>query len=210
MNRDAKVSVYDLKSVLKRFRDQRNWQQFHDPKNLAEAIAIEASELLELFLWKNPAEIEVAIKKGKTFQREIENELADVFCFSFNLANALDLDVSSIRDDQIRFLHRHVAIDAIFPNLRAQFRKLAAILLFVTLQALHGVRRRLTFRRMHIVTRGAGHLRRRSTPPPRVPTHAHRDTWCRSRTIGSSGFFASAPPGCHVHPRAHLHPDAAA
>lgn len=96
MRRDAKVSVHDLKSVLKQFRDQRNWRKFHDPKNLAEAIAIEASELLELFLWKSPTEIEVAIKKDKTFQREIENELADVFCFSFNLANALDLDVSSI------------------------------------------------------------------------------------------------------------------
>jgi NTP pyrophosphatase (non-canonical NTP hydrolase) len=102
MRSDAKVSVYDLKSVLKRFRDQRNWQQFHDPKNLAEAIAIEASELLELFLWKSPTEIEVAIKKGKTFQRDIENELADVFCFSFNLANALDLDVSSIVQRKIK------------------------------------------------------------------------------------------------------------
>jgi len=84
MKSDAKVSVQDLKTALKRFRDQRNWSQFHDPKNLAEAISIEAAELLELFLWKGPKEIQSAIREDKTQVREIENELADIFCFSFN------------------------------------------------------------------------------------------------------------------------------
>jgi len=102
MKSDAKVSVQDLKTALKRFRDQRNWSQFHDPKNLAEAISIEAAELLELFLWKGPKEIQSAIRKDKTQVREIENELADIFCFSFNLANALNLDVSSIVLRKIR------------------------------------------------------------------------------------------------------------
>ena len=102
MKSDANVSIEDLKAALKRFRDQRDWGQFYDPKNLAEAISIEAAELLELFLWKNPTEIESAIRKDKALLKEIENQLADVFCFSFNLANALGLDVSSIVERKIR------------------------------------------------------------------------------------------------------------
>jgi NTP pyrophosphatase (non-canonical NTP hydrolase) len=69
--------------------------QFHDPKNLAEAISIEASELLELFLWKQPVQITDAFKKDRKFRRAVEEELADVICFCLNLANTLGLDVSS-------------------------------------------------------------------------------------------------------------------
>jgi NTP pyrophosphatase (non-canonical NTP hydrolase) len=102
MKSDRTVSIDALKSVLKHFRDKRNWIKFHDPKNLAEAITIEASELLELFLWKSPIEIERTMKVDKAFRKEVENELADVFCFSFNLANALDLDVSTIVQRKVR------------------------------------------------------------------------------------------------------------
>jgi NTP pyrophosphatase (non-canonical NTP hydrolase) len=102
MKCDRTVSIDALKSVLKRFRNKRDWVKFHDPKNLAEAITIEASELLELFLWKGPVEIERMMKADKAYRREIENELADVFCFSFNLANALDLDVATIVQRKIR------------------------------------------------------------------------------------------------------------
>jgi NTP pyrophosphatase (non-canonical NTP hydrolase) len=96
MKSDKTVSIARLKLILRQFRDKRNWAQFHDPKNLAEAITIEASELLELFLWKRPEEIERLLKSDKSFKMEVENELADVFCFALNLANSLDLDVSTI------------------------------------------------------------------------------------------------------------------
>jgi NTP pyrophosphatase (non-canonical NTP hydrolase) len=96
MKSDKTVSIETLKSILRQFRDKRNWAQFHDPKNLAEAITIEASELLELFLWKRPEEIDHLLKSDKSFKMEVENELADVFCFALNLANSLDLDISTI------------------------------------------------------------------------------------------------------------------
>jgi NTP pyrophosphatase (non-canonical NTP hydrolase) len=96
MKSDKTVSVETLKSMLRQFRDRRNWAKFHDPKNLAEAISIEASELLELFLWKKPEEIETLLKLDKSFKIEVENELADIFCFALNFANSLDLDVSTI------------------------------------------------------------------------------------------------------------------
>lgn len=98
-----KITVIDqLKDILKRFRDQRNWAQFHDPKNLAEAVSIEAAELLELFLWKTSAEIEQRIRSDAAFMTDVENELADVICFCLNLANALDIDVSTIVRRKIR------------------------------------------------------------------------------------------------------------
>jgi NTP pyrophosphatase (non-canonical NTP hydrolase) len=54
MNLDSRTTIQTLKELLREFRDERDWKKFHDPKNLAEAISIEAAELLELFLWKNP------------------------------------------------------------------------------------------------------------------------------------------------------------
>jgi NTP pyrophosphatase (non-canonical NTP hydrolase) len=96
MKKDSQVTIQKLKLELSRFRDQRGWKKFHDVKNLAEAISIESAELLELFLWKNQAEIDSAIRTDKGFRREIENELADVLCFCLNMANSLDLDIATI------------------------------------------------------------------------------------------------------------------
>jgi NTP pyrophosphatase (non-canonical NTP hydrolase) len=96
MKTDGQVTIQDLKLELARFRDQRGWKKFHDVKNLAAAISIESAELLELFLWKSQAKIESAINTDKGFRREIENELADVLCFCFNMANTLDVDIASI------------------------------------------------------------------------------------------------------------------
>lgn len=72
---------------LLKFRDERDWKQFHNPKDLTLAINIEAGELLELFLWKNPEEA----NKDK-----IKEELADVFAYAFLLADKYDFDVKEI------------------------------------------------------------------------------------------------------------------
>jgi hypothetical protein len=57
MDNDSNATIQGLKNLLLEFRDERDWVKFHDPKNLAEAISIEAAELLELFLWKSPEEV---------------------------------------------------------------------------------------------------------------------------------------------------------
>jgi len=85
----------DIKTITKKlieFRDQRDWKQFHNSKDLALAISIEASELLELFLWKDNEDI----KKEK-----LEEELADVMSFCLLLAEKHDLDVLNIIDKKI-------------------------------------------------------------------------------------------------------------
>jgi dCTP diphosphatase len=75
-----------------RFRDARDWSQFHTPKNLAAAIAIEAAELQERFLWKNDKEIDCDLKDDAKREAVVE-EVADVLLFAILLADRLDIDV---------------------------------------------------------------------------------------------------------------------
>jgi NTP pyrophosphatase (non-canonical NTP hydrolase) len=82
--------IATLTKALIDFRDERNWKQFHNPKDLALALSIESAELNELYLWKNYEEI-----KNVDLQR-IREELADVFAYAFMLAEKYKLDVSEI------------------------------------------------------------------------------------------------------------------
>ena len=76
-----------LTNELKKFRNQRDWEQFHNPKDLSLALNIETSELLELFLWKNHEDAD---------KEKIKEELADVFAYAFLLAEKYNLDVEEI------------------------------------------------------------------------------------------------------------------
>jgi NTP pyrophosphatase (non-canonical NTP hydrolase) len=77
---------------LRQFRDERDWKQFHNPKDLALALSIESSELLEAFLWKSAEEADI---------EKVKEELADVFAFAFLMADACDLDVKQIVMEKI-------------------------------------------------------------------------------------------------------------
>lgn len=83
------------KEIMKRileFRDKRDWQQFHDPKNLAEAISIESAELLEIFLWSRVKDSrQVAADKKK----EISEELADIMTFCLLFAHETGIDIEA-------------------------------------------------------------------------------------------------------------------
>lgn len=85
--------LQDVIQKLIDFRDQRDWEQFHNSKDLAIAISIEASELLELFLWKNNEEVNI---------EKLKDELADILSFSLLLANKHNLDVNQIISDKIK------------------------------------------------------------------------------------------------------------
>jgi NTP pyrophosphatase (non-canonical NTP hydrolase) len=79
--------IQELIDALVAFRDERDWAQFHDSKNLAAAIGIEAAELNELFLWKT-------IKESEGVDRErLKEELADVLAYALLLAHKHDIDV---------------------------------------------------------------------------------------------------------------------
>lgn len=81
---------------LREFRDERDWAQFHDSKNLASAISIEASELNELFLWKSSEQ------SDKVDKEKLKEELADVIAYSLLLADKHDLNVESIVLNKIK------------------------------------------------------------------------------------------------------------
>lgn len=78
---------------LLRFRNERDWEQFHNPKDLALAISIESAELLELFLWKKADEANI---------EKVKEELADIFSFAFLLAEKYGFDVKEIVLDKIK------------------------------------------------------------------------------------------------------------
>ena len=86
----ASTELKELLALLVQFRDERNWAQFHDSKNLALALSIEASELNELFLWKKDAEVE------SVNQDKLKEELADIFVYAIMLAGKHDLDIGEI------------------------------------------------------------------------------------------------------------------
>lgn len=83
----------EILSALLKFRNDRDWEQFHNPKDLSVAISVEASELLELFLWKNASEAD---------REKVKQELADVFAFSFLLAEYYQFDVKEIILEKVK------------------------------------------------------------------------------------------------------------
>jgi NTP pyrophosphatase (non-canonical NTP hydrolase) len=85
-----------LINELEKFRDARHWEQFHNTKDLALAISIEAAELNELFLWKTTEESELVDKN------KLKEELADVFAFALLLAGKHGFDVKEIVLEKIR------------------------------------------------------------------------------------------------------------
>lgn len=88
-------SVQDIIALLTEFRDARDWQQFHDSKNLALALSIEAAELNELFLWKKESESDdVNIDR-------LKDELADVLAYALLLADKHQLDVLQIIEEKV-------------------------------------------------------------------------------------------------------------
>jgi NTP pyrophosphatase (non-canonical NTP hydrolase) len=80
----------ELHDMLVRFRDERDWSQFHDSKNLALALSIEVAELNELFLWKKDDEAESVDRE------KLKEELADVFAYAIMLAGKHGLEVGEI------------------------------------------------------------------------------------------------------------------
>jgi NTP pyrophosphatase (non-canonical NTP hydrolase) len=83
----------EIIQALLKFRNERDWEQFHNPKDLALALSIESAELLESFLWK---------KAEDANAEKVKEELADIFSFAFLLAEKYGLDVKEIVLDKLK------------------------------------------------------------------------------------------------------------
>lgn len=95
---------------INKFRDDRNWRQFHKEKDLAISISLEANELLEIFQWKTSEE---AVANNL---EHIKEELADVFIYGLMLADNLNLDVEKIISDKIKLNEKKYPVQESFSN----------------------------------------------------------------------------------------------
>ena len=79
-----------LKKEIKDFVDERDWEQFHNPKNLSMALSVEASELLEIFQWQKAEEYKNASEEQKEM---IKGEIADIFYYLIRISDKLDINI---------------------------------------------------------------------------------------------------------------------
>ncbi len=91
--------IKEITKKIRKFRDERDWMQFHDPKNMAVSIILEASELLEHFQWKTGEEVERYIDQHKA---EIKDEIADVAVYIFELADNLGIDLIGAMEEKLK------------------------------------------------------------------------------------------------------------
>jgi NTP pyrophosphatase (non-canonical NTP hydrolase) len=91
-------SVEELKQKLQKFVDERDWVQFHSPKNLAMAMIVEAAELVEHFQWNTEAESH-ALSNEK--REQVGHELADTFVYLLRIAQVLDIDLIEVTNKKI-------------------------------------------------------------------------------------------------------------
>jgi NTP pyrophosphatase (non-canonical NTP hydrolase) len=92
------LSIPEITARIRAFRDARDWLQFHSPKDLSVAIAAEAGELLQHFVWKSPEE---SWQRAEAKKPEVASEIADVAILLFELADNLGLDLATVMLDKI-------------------------------------------------------------------------------------------------------------
>jgi len=85
--------------LINKFVEDRDWKKFHNPKDMATALSIEATELLELFLWVKAGDLDAHVKNKK---EDIKDEMADVAVYLFELADNLDIDIFEAIEEKIK------------------------------------------------------------------------------------------------------------
>lgn len=91
--------IQELIQKIVKFRDQRNWKQFHNPKDLAISLNLEASEVLEHFQWKSKDEISEYVKKNK---KEISHELADTLYWILLMSHDMEIDIKKALEQKMK------------------------------------------------------------------------------------------------------------
>ena len=99
--KDADTHLQEIKDRVLAFAKERDWEQFHAPKNLSMAIAAEAAELMEHFLWQGP-EASRSDMEAENLRLKVEEELADVFIFAIEFANITGIDIATIIDTKMK------------------------------------------------------------------------------------------------------------
>ncbi|MBP6870050.1 nucleotide pyrophosphohydrolase [Candidatus Babeliales bacterium] len=98
-NNDKNTTTAQLKEIIQEFVIERDWQQFHSPKNIALKLSVEAGELLEKFAWIKEEDSFAAFDKNK---QEIEHEVADVFILLLSFCNTTNIDLTSAMIEKLK------------------------------------------------------------------------------------------------------------
>ncbi len=94
----SKKTVYDFQNQIKDFCDQRDWNQFHNPKDLSISLMLEASELLELFQWGSDSEL---LESDTNLKIQVADELADIFYWVLLISQKFQVDLSMAFEDKM-------------------------------------------------------------------------------------------------------------
>ena len=90
--------VENIQKKIRQFCDERDRMQFHNPKDMATAISIEAAEVQKIFLWRTPAE---SAQVGALKKEQVQDEIADIAVYLFELADSLDIDLIEIMEAKL-------------------------------------------------------------------------------------------------------------
>ena len=93
------MNIKSIQKQLSDFADERDWDQFHNPKNLSMALSVEASELVEIFQWLTPEQAEAIMSTDEG--EHVKEEIADVMIYLIRLADKLNVDLEDAVDDKI-------------------------------------------------------------------------------------------------------------
>ena len=106
---DNVTTITDLKEQVRRFVRERDWEQYHSPKELAIGLSIEAAELLEHFRFRRDEEVAARLRDPKEL-RAVAHELADVLYFTLALCNNLNLDAAQILQEKMAISARRYPV----------------------------------------------------------------------------------------------------
>jgi dCTP diphosphatase len=102
------VTLEELTVAVRRFMDEREWRQFHNPKDLAVGMSLECSELLEHFLWQNGAAVD---QRAAERREEIRHEMADVAIYLIEMASVLEIDLGQAVLDKLEVNARKYPVE---------------------------------------------------------------------------------------------------
>ena len=108
------MDIKKIQERLENFAKDRNWEQFHTPKNLTMALSVEVAELVEIFQWSNSGGLD-EIEDSET-RKKIEEEIADVLIYLIKISGKLDLDLEKIINQKIEKNEKKYPIEKSFGN----------------------------------------------------------------------------------------------
>ncbi|MBX9831024.1 nucleotide pyrophosphohydrolase [Candidatus Babeliales bacterium] len=102
MSNDASTTFKELSDLLRVYLQERGWEKFHNPKDIAASLSVEANELLELFLWRTPEELYAELENNPKFRTQVQDELGDIILCCLNFAHNAKIDISQAFKEKLK------------------------------------------------------------------------------------------------------------